>query len=199
MRTPSLFARFISWQRARGSWRSAAWVLGGGLFCEIAARVSFVGPDGKALSEWFAHGEAGTVLRLYDRFAGFGVSRGTVAALGLMPYLSARLLTWVARTVSPMPDRRGSDDEERAERTRWTRELTLGLALVQSYGFARFTQTISGVVAQPGAQYIAETMLVQTAVAMFLMWIAEQVTAHRHESSLQRVSAVGRRSRPAPS
>ena len=103
------------------------------------------------------------------------MSRGTAAALGFMPYLSSRVFIWIARSVSPTLDSRWSHEAGRAERTRWTRGLTLGLALVQSYGFARFTETIPGAVAQPGAQYIAATMLVQTAVAMFLMWVGEQI------------------------
>jgi preprotein translocase subunit SecY len=173
---PSLSARFAGLRHARGTWRSATWVLGGILLCELAARFSFAGPDGRALSSWFSRGHAGPLLRLYDRLAGFGMSRGTVAALGLMPYLSAHVFTWLARVVSPTLDDRWSHEAGRGERTRWTRGLAFGIALVQSYGFARFTQTLPGVVAHPGPQYIAETMLVQTAVAMFLMWVAEQVT-----------------------
>ena len=173
---PSLFTRFVA-LRATRAWRTAAWVLGGALLCELATRIQVIGPDGRALTRWFDRGEAGALLRLYDRLAGFGISRGTVAALGFMPYLSARTFTWLARSLSPSLDDRWSHDGGRVERTRWTRGLTLGLALAQSYGFARFTQTIPGVVAQPGAPYIAETMLVQTAVAMFLMWIGEQITA----------------------
>jgi Preprotein translocase subunit SecY len=130
----------------------------------------------RALSRWFDAGRAGPLLRLYDKLAGFGLSRGTVAALGFMPYLSARTFIWIARSSSAALDRRWSKEAGSVERRRWTRRLTFGLALVQSYGFARFTQTIPGVVAQPGAQYLAETVLVQTVVAMFLMWVGEQVT-----------------------
>ena len=186
---PWPFTRFATLRESRG-WRAAAYVLGGALLCELGARISFVGPDGRVLRQWFDRGGGGPLLRLYDRLGGFGVSRGTVAALGFMPYISARTFTWLARSLSPALDRRWSQDAGIAERTRWTRGLTLGLALVQSYGFARFTLTIPGVVAQPGAQYVAETMVVQTAVAMFLMWVAEQVTeptdseAHTIEPSL---------------
>jgi preprotein translocase subunit SecY len=172
----SLLARFAGPRHARGPWRGATWLLGGALLCELAARISFVGRDGQALSRWFSRNEAGPLLRLYDRLAGFGMSRGTVAALGFMPYLSARVFTWLARAASPTLDDRWSQEAGRGERTRWTRGLTFGLALVQSCGFARFTQTLPGVVGHPGPQYIAETMLVQTAVAMFLMWVGEQVT-----------------------
>src|SRR4051812_15299617 len=176
MRTPSVFARFASLRFTRGAGRGAAYVLGGALVCELATRISTIGPDGQALTRWFGRGDAGLLLRLYDKLGGFALSRGSVAALGLMPYLSACVLTSLARVASPTLDKRWSHDTTRVERTRWTRGLTLGLALVQSYGYAHFTQTIPGVVAQPGTQYIAETMLVQTAVAMFLMWVGEQVT-----------------------
>ena len=175
MRTPSLSTRFATLRGTR-AWRGAAYVLGGALLCEVGARISFMGPNGETLSRWFHGGQAGPLLRLYDTLAGFGMSRGTVAALGFMPYVSARTFTWLARSLSAALDRRWSHETGRVERTRCTRGLTFALALVQSYGFARFTQTIPGVVLHPGAQYLAETMLVQTAAAMFMMWIGEQVT-----------------------
>lgn len=175
MTRPSLFARLIDPKARRGSWITASVVAAGALVCELVARVSTIGASGQALSDYFQRGDAGPVLRLYDRLAGYGMSRGTVAALGFMPYLSARVFTWLARSVSPWLDARWSSEDGQVERKWWTRGLTFVLALIQSYGLARFTQAIPGVVAHSGAPFIAETVIVQTAVAMFLMWVGEQV------------------------
>ena len=175
MNRPSLFARLLEPKAARGHWLTAGIVLAGALVCEIAARVSTIRPNGQALSNFFQRGDAGPVLRLYDRLAGDGMSRGTVAALGFMPYVSARMFTWLARSVSPTLDTRWSSQDGRVERKRWTVGLTFTLALIQSYGLARFTQALPGAVGQSGAEFVAETVVVQTAVAIFMMWVGEQV------------------------
>jgi preprotein translocase subunit SecY len=145
--------------------------------CEVAVRISVVRADGQVMNDYFRRGQAGGLLRLYDRFAGGGVSTGTVAALGLMPYLSARIFIWIARLLIPAVDRMSWQVEGRIRLTRCTRGLTLVLALVQSCGFALFTESVPGAVAHPGAGYVVETMLIQTAVAMFVMWLSEQVMA----------------------
>ena len=152
MNRPSLFARLLEPKAARGHWLTAGIVLAGALVCEIAARVSTIRPNGQALSNFFQRGDAGPVLRLYDRLAGDGMSRGTVAALGFMPYVSARMFTWLARSVSPTLDTRWSSQDGRVERKRWTVGLTFTLALIQSYGLARFTQALPGAVGQSGAE-----------------------------------------------
>jgi preprotein translocase subunit SecY len=167
--------RLGSLARIRGLWRGAIFAAGGLLLCEAAARAPTVRPDGNLMSDYFRRGGAGALLQLYDRLAGGGVSRGTVAALGFMPYLSARIFLRIARAVHPALGETWSEGEGQTKLTRWTRGLTLGLALVQSYGFARFAESIPGAVAQPGVAFIAQTMLVQTAVAMFVMWLGEQV------------------------
>ena len=173
MNRPSLFARLIDPQARRGRWFTASVMAVGALVCELAARASTIRPNGQALSDYFQRGDAGPVLRLYDRLAGFGMSRGTVAALGFMPYLSARVFMWLARSLSPTLDARWSSDDGRVEHKWWTGGLTFVLALIQSYGMARFTQTIPGAVVEPAV--FAETVIVQAAVAMFMMWLAEQV------------------------
>lgn len=173
----SPMSRFGALSRRLGDWRNAAVALAALVLCDVAARLSVPRPDEQAMSDYFRRGGAGTLVELYDRLAGGGLSRGTVAALGVMPYLSARLCIALARRVSPALDLKCRRDDGRAGLIRWTRGLTLGIALVQSYGFARFVESIPGAVAQPGPGFVAGTMVVQTSVAMFFMWLAEQIMA----------------------
>ena len=175
MNRPSIFARLLHAKAPRDNWLTASAVLTGAVACVIAARISIIRPNAQVLSSYFQRVDAGPLLRLYDRFAGYGISRGTVAALGFMPYLSARVFTWLARSLSPTLDARWSSEDGRVERKWWTGGLTFVLALVQSFGLARFTLALPGAVVQPAAPLVAETMIVQTAVAMFLMWVGEQI------------------------
>jgi preprotein translocase subunit SecY len=130
----------------------------------------------RLLGDFFHRGAAGGMLRLYDFFVAGGLSRGSVLALGVMPYLSARMFRWLAGTF--VPAIRAMEKHTAGQRTlnRWTRGVTVGIALVQSYGYARFLQGLPGAVSNPGAGFIPATMLVLTASSVFAMWLAEQVT-----------------------
>ena len=81
----------------------------------------------------------------------------------------------LARFVSPALDAKSNTSEGRKNLTGWTRGLTAGLALIQSYGFASFVQAIPGAVAHPGAGFIAQTMLVLTSGSLVMMALSERI------------------------
>jgi preprotein translocase subunit SecY len=164
-------------RRALERWRKTAGVATGLLLGEIGARIGLPGVDGGVLSDYFHRVAGGGLLGLYDRLVGGALSRGAVLGLGIMPYVSARIFVRIARTLSPSIGEMWEHQEGRTTLTRWTRGLTVGLGLVQSYGFARFVQSIPGVVAHPGAGFIAQTMAVLTAGALVGMWIGERISA----------------------
>jgi preprotein translocase subunit SecY len=107
---------------------------------------------------------------------GGGLSRATVFALGIMPYISASILVQIGGAVVPTVDKMQKDEEGRKKLTQWTRLLTVVLALFQAYGFALFTQSLPGAVANPGFGFMLQMMLVLTTGAMFVMWLGEQIT-----------------------
>src|SRR5439155_15838392 len=129
-------------------WRKIGIFVGGLLVLEAGARVGIPSLNGQALTA-FLRGGSTWVLTLYDRFGGGGLSRGGVLALGIMPYLSARILMLLAGRASPALEAMAHDQHGRRSLARWTRILTVGLSLVQSYGFARFVQGIPGAVVNP--------------------------------------------------
>ncbi len=160
----------------------------GWLLCEVVARVAVPMPDARVLGAFLGRQGVG-LLGLYDRLVGGAMSSGSVLGLGLMPYLSARVFRLLARVVSPTIARLERSADGRRILSRWTMRLTAGLSVVQAYGFARFTQALPGAVAQPGVAYTLQTVAALSAVAVFMGWIAEQVTAddvdaRREEPSL---------------
>jgi hypothetical protein len=100
-----------------------------------------------------------------------------------MPYLSAKIMLRLAEAGVPGIAKAVRAEGGRTRLTRWTRRLTFGLAVVQSYGFARFVETIPGVVLHPGPVFIAQTMAALTAGAMCVAWLSEDLLAP-HETSL---------------
>lgn len=163
-------------RRLSEEWRKFGIVLGGVLLIEIGARIAAPNLNGRLLSDYFGRGTGNGLVRVYDWFVGGSVSRGAVLALGIMPYVSARIFVRLARMVVPVVEEMSTERSGQKTLTIWTRYLTAGLALVQSYGFARFAQSLPGVVTHPGAGFIAQTMVTLSAGAMFVMWLGERMS-----------------------
>jgi preprotein translocase subunit SecY len=140
------------------------------------AHITAPGIDVQALTDYFAQQGGGGLLGLYDMFVGGGLSRATVFALGIMPYISASIFVQIAGAVLPTVDKMQKDEEGRKKITQYTRYLTVLLAMVQAYGFALFTASLPNAVSRPGAWFVVQMMLFLTTGAIFVMWLGEQIT-----------------------
>ena len=141
--------------------------IGAVVVCTIGARIVAPGINTEVLGDFFRSGGASPLARLYDWLTAGAFGRGALLALGIMPYVSARIYLRLWRIVSPRV-------EEPARRQKLIRWLTLGFSGVQSYGFAKFLENLPGAVANPGPQFVATTVLTLTASAMTAMWLFER-------------------------
>ena len=164
--------------------RKVALAVGLLVVCEVGARIVAPGLNGQALRDFLQAGASTWLLRVYDWFVGGALSRGGVLAIGIMPYLSARIMMRLARVTWPQLESWWRTDSGIAKRTRLTRWLTSGLALVQSFGFAKFVQGIPGVVAQPGVGFLAKTMAVLTAGTIGVMLLSEALVKSRGDDAV---------------
>src|SRR5437870_3046519 len=112
----------------------------------VGAHITAPGVDVVALTDFFANKGKGGLLGLYDLFVGGGLSRATVFALGIMPYISASIFVQIAGAVVPTVDKMQKDEEGRKKLTQWTRYITVALAVVQAWGFALFTSSLQNAV-----------------------------------------------------
>src|SRR3954463_413859 len=127
------------------------------LFClliyRIGATITAPGVDVVALTDFFrnqSQQSGGGLLGLYDLFTGGQLSRATVFALGIMPYISASIFVQIAGAVVPQVEKMQKDEEGRKKINQWTRYATVFLAAVQAWGFALFTESLQGAVGTPG-------------------------------------------------
>lgn len=164
-----------AFRRLPASWRKIALAAGGLLTCEIGARVVAPSINGGVLADYLRQVGGSPLLKLADWFVGGALSRGAVLALGIMPYISARVIMRLARSSVPAIAEMSETSAGRRRLDRWTRGLTFGLAAVQSFGFARFVQAVPGAVTHPGTGFIAQTMIVLTTGAMGVAWLAERM------------------------
>jgi len=110
-------------------------------------------------------------------FSGGALSRFTVFALGIMPYISASIIMQLLGYVVPVFEQLKKEGEAgRRKITQYTRYGTLGLALFQSMGIALALESSAGLVLAPGMGFRVTAMVTLTAGTMFLMWLGEQIT-----------------------
>src|SRR5215471_11832754 len=143
------------------------------LIYRVGAHITAPGVDVIALTDFF---NSQGLLGLYNLFVGGGLSRATVFALGIMPYISASILVQIAGAVIPTVDKMQKDEEGRKKLTQWTRYITVLLAIFQAWGFALFTESLQGAVATPGLGFKVQMVLFLTTGAIFVMWLGEQIT-----------------------
>ncbi|MSR05967.1 MAG: preprotein translocase subunit SecY [Gemmatimonadetes bacterium] len=130
----------------------------------------------QVLADFVRNQGAQTLFGAYDLFVGGGLSRATVLALGIMPYISASIMFQLGGAVFPTIDKMQKEEEGRKKITQWTRYLTVVLAIFQAYGFAIFTESLQGAVTNPGWAFRIVTILTLTTGAVFVMWLGEQIT-----------------------
>ncbi|HET7322649.1 MAG TPA: preprotein translocase subunit SecY [Longimicrobiaceae bacterium] len=142
----------------------------------VGAHVVAPGIDVEALKQ-FAGQLQGTVFGIYDMFVGGGLSRATVFALGIMPYISASIMFQLLAAVFPSIEKLQKEGEEGQKKLeQYTRYSTVALSIVQAYGYAVFLQGIPGAVANPGFGFDLVMILTLTTGAVFVMWLGEQIT-----------------------
>ena len=119
------------------------------LIYRVGAHIAAPGVNVQALADFIRNSGAAGFFGLYDMLGG-GLSRATVFALGVMPYISASIIFQLAGGVVPSIGKMQKDEEGRKRLTQWTRYTTVLIALTQAYTFALFTESIPGAFADPG-------------------------------------------------
>jgi preprotein translocase subunit SecY len=119
---------------------------------------------------------------LYDMFSGGNLSRVTIFALGIMPYISASIILQLLTVVWPYLERLSKEGElGRRKITQYTRYGTILLSVVQSLGIAIYLESQTrvggyGLVYNPGLGFRLMTVLTLTTGTTFIMWLGEQIT-----------------------
>jgi len=146
------------------------------LIYRIGAHITAPGIDVQALEAQFGQLQ-NTLFGVYDMFVGGALSRATVFALGIMPYISASIMFQLLAAVFPTIEKMQKEGEEgRKKLTQWTRYTTVGLSAAQAWGYAIYLQSIEGAVLNPGLGFLLTITLVLTTGGVLVMWLGEQIT-----------------------
>ena len=146
--------------------------------CRIGAYVPTPGINNEELFK-FLQEQGGALLGFLDIFSGGALSRLTIFALGIMPYISASIILQLLTVVIPHLSKLAKEGERgRKQIIKYTRIGTIGIALVQGFGIAVGVEQMNegAFVLNPGWGFRLMTVITLTAGTAFLMWLGEQIT-----------------------
>ena len=147
----------------------------------IGAHVPTPGIDTQALAAFFEQAR-NSLLGLFDMFAGGALSRLSVFALGIMPYISASIILQLLTVAVPHLEKLSKEgDAGRRKITQYTRYGTVFLSIIQGFGIAVGLENMAGpsglsIVITPGWAFRLMTVITLTAGTSFIMWLGETIT-----------------------
>ncbi len=164
----------------------------------LGAVVTLPGVDASVLQDWYGQVQEQSnesrgltaVLALMNVFSGGGLQNSALFALGIMPYISASIMTQLLTAVVPSLGKLSREDGGRQKISLYTRVLTIILCLFQGWMLAKSlvtpeanpflrdiaTSSTRELVPNGGLSFIITTVIIITAGTMFLMWLGDQVT-----------------------
>jgi len=146
----------------------------------IGSQIVSPGLNPDALQQFFEQAR-GTFLGFIDMFSGNNMSRMTIFALGIMPYISASIILQLLQVVWPYLERISKEGELGKKKiTQYTRYGTVLICLIQGGGIAIGLEKMNPggipVVASPGWGFRLLTILTLTTGTIFIMWLGEQIS-----------------------
>ncbi len=172
-------------------------IAGAGKFTELRSRLLFVlgalivyrigcfipvpGVNPAAMLQ-LMDAQKGTIVDMFNMFSGGALSRFSILALNVVPYISASIVMQLMVQILPSLKAMQKEGESgRRKITQYSRVGAVGLAIFQSAGIAVALQSQGAsnglaVVYNPGPGFVMTAVIALTAGTMFLMWLGEQVT-----------------------
>ncbi len=147
----------------------------------LGCHIPTPGVDGTALSAYFSS-KQGTLFGLIDMFSGGALSKMSVMALGIMPYITASIILELLSVVIPYLEKLKKEGEQgRKKIIQYTRYGTVIISAIQGFGIAigleRMTSAGGAMIVPVGGWgFRLLAVITLTAGTAFLMWLGEQIT-----------------------
>jgi len=169
---------FSAFQKSTELQKRIWFTLGALIVYRLGTYIPLPGIDPVALEDIFRQ-NAGGLLGMFDMFTGGALSRMTIFALNIMPYISASIIMQLMTAISPSLGQLKKDGESGRKRiNQYTRYLTVLITVMQAYGISIGLESMSGgaAVLDQGWFFRFTTVVTLTGGTMFLMWLGEQIT-----------------------
>jgi preprotein translocase subunit SecY len=168
-----------------------AFLLGALVVYRIGTFIPVPGIDPQRVAAFF-NDQSGTILGVVNMFSGGALSRLSIFAMGVMPYISASIIIQMLSMVVPsLMELRKEGESGRRKITQLTRYGTVVLGVFQSFAAAATLET-NGMVLSPGFfQWLFPATVTMTTGTMFLMWLGEQITERGIGNGISMIILVG--------
>jgi preprotein translocase subunit SecY len=166
----------------------------------IGTYIPTPGIDGAKLAQFFAHvaqSQGGQLFGIMNMFSGGAISRMTIFALGIMPYISSSIIIQLLTAVIPALERLAKEGEAGHKKiVQYTRYGTIALSIVQSYFIALWLENpahFQGLqIAQfPGWSFRILTVITLTSGTAFIMWLGEQIQEYGIGNGMSLIITAG--------
>ncbi|MBL4614970.1 MAG: preprotein translocase subunit SecY [Magnetovibrio sp.] len=169
---------FSAFQKSTDLQKRIWFTLGALIVYRLGTYIPLPGIDPVALEEIFRQNASG-LLGMFDMFTGGALSRMTIFALNIMPYISASIIMQLMTAISPSLEQMKKEGESgRKKINQYTRYLTVLITIMQAYGISVGLESMSNgsAVMEGGWFFRFTTVVTLTGGTMFLMWLGEQIT-----------------------
>ncbi|MEO9163291.1 MAG: preprotein translocase subunit SecY [Casimicrobiaceae bacterium] len=151
-------------------------LLGAMVVYRVGTHIPVPGINASVLDELF-RGQEGGILGLLNVFSGGALSRFSIFALGIMPYISASIIMQLCTTIVPTLEALKKEGQSGQRKiTQYTRYATLGLSFFQAFAISAALEAQAGLVLEPGLSFRVVSAVTLVTGTMFLMWLGEQIT-----------------------
>lgn len=156
--------------------------LGALIVYRIGSFIPLPGVNASAVLHLFS-GEGSGMMDMFNMFSGGSLSRMSVLALNIFPYISASIvLQLLTATSKSLSDLRKEGESGRVKINQYTRYLAVVLAIIQGWAIVRGLQAMAPVngvaaVVNPGFAFELSAIIALVGGTVFVMWLAEQITA----------------------
>lgn len=149
----------------------------------LGSFIPLPGVDASIVKSFFDSQSGGGILSMFDVFTGGSLSRMTIFALNIMPYISASIIISLLASISPaMMELKKEGESGHEKMNQYTRYLTVLICMIQAYGISVGLEHLSGsdgvsAVINPGMFFRFSTIVSLLGGTMLVMWLGEQITS----------------------
>lgn len=143
----------------------------------IGTYIPFPGINPSVLKEFFNSNQGG-LIGMFNAFTGGALSRMSIFALNIMPYISASIIIQLGASIIPSwMSLRKEGEAGMRKLNQYTRSLTIAITVVQSYFMALALESHGAVIMSSSALFELSTVVSLLGGTMFVVWLGEQITA----------------------
>lgn len=182
---------FSAFSKAKDLQKRLLFTLFALIIFRLGTYIPFPGINPQVLNEFFSNNSGG-LIGMFNAFTGGALSRMSIFALNIMPYISASIIIQLGASVIPSLSALKKEGESGARKmNQYTRYLTILITVVQAFFMARALESGGAVIMSSHAMFELSTVVSLLGGTMFVVWLGEQITARGVGNGTSLIITVG--------